>query len=725
MRRIVNMTIPKPTRFLLIGCLFFFATARGQSNLLEANSLLKAELMQYKGFLNSFAADGGIVKEMKHFANKVVDSMQHEINKDAALEDSVKIKGINSVRFFLQSLRASLAQKKFELYDVPSAQLEFPLIADALMHGTPFRNFFLGLGPRRTQLMADAFRQFPEGGRFQKLADIRRIAVNPENILGYLEKQKDFPYLDTSLIYVAEQTPMQIVEYVAARQTPLADYLRQMPHPVIQQLVQLAGNRNATELVPFAGRMAVGIITADSVLKLRRSNVTGYFQMLVNCSQENKVRRSQGLPTPMQPAIRTALHEKAMAFYVQPINELHESKDQVRFASIKSLRPVDLYYLITSGEDELYTSSFLGIYRRLMASLPKGHADSLMEWVQYDNFRKFIRITSHYNVLTDYLNNMPEANRTDLLRRFISGIEANTDNGVEEAMDVADAFIGLSNDSAYSNVTKQLLIENLGRCQRENSYYGVRLYTILDQVFTVSNDPKALKDLFAKVGSYEYLPVSTLKDSNGVINQLVIFYGDEDGKTSWQNFLAMFRDTSQWQITKLPNWYEIRSRNAAQPIQIFANLPLDHSNNLDEQAQLAMLNYINGLKATPAIIIHRGHSYHLPSTLNYLNPAIKLAFLGSCGGYKNILTVAYKSPSAQIVATKQIGSKLINDPMIRELNDLLYKGSDINWPELWLTMGQRFSKTPFTRDLFAEYVPPYRNLSLFVIRLYNYDEGIL
>lgn len=85
-------------------------------------------------------------------------------------------------------------------------------------------------------------------------------------------------------------------------------------------------------------------------------------------------------------------------------------------------------------------------------------------------------------------------------------------------------------------------------------------------------------------------------------------------------------------------------------------------------------------------------------------------------------TVADKSPSAQIIATKQIGSKLINDPMIQYVNESLINGQDIYWPELWTTMGKYFGSTEFTRDLFTEYVPPYRNLSLFVIRLYNFDD---
>ena len=124
------------------------------------------------------------------------------------------------------------------------------------------------------------------------------------------------------------------------------------------------------------------------------------------------------------------------------INELHSAADAIRFASVKGLRPEDIYYIITSCGDELYTSSYLGLYKRLMENFKTQSADSLFSIVQYDNFRIFMRLAANYNVLTDFLNRMPQEKAAELMNRFISGIETDTYTGLEKAMDIADSFTG-------------------------------------------------------------------------------------------------------------------------------------------------------------------------------------------------------------------------------------------------------------------------------------------
>jgi len=274
-------------------------------------------------------------------------------------------------------------------------------------------------------------------------------------------------------------------------------------------------------------------------------------------------------------------------------------------------------------------------------------------------------------------------------------------------------------------IVADLLDNNLYRCKATDNFYGIRLYKVLDQIYQVANDADARRELFSRLGNYELLPLNEVRGADQVVHQLVLFYGDEDGRASFNSFLQLFNDSSAWEIARLPQWVEICSRKGQQPVQIYANQPLEHSFREDEKAQQALLAYLKRLSIEPGIIIHRGHSYHLPTTLSYLQPYTKLAILGSCGGYKNLLTVAGKSPGAQIVATRQIGSRLINDPMILELNNLLLQDKDIYWPDLWVRLEEQFGKSESTRNLFSEYVPPYRNLSLFVIRLYNEDTAVL
>ena len=134
-------------------------------------------------------------------------------------------------------------------------------------------------------------------------------------------------------------------------------------------------------------------------------DVVKYFQLLVNTLKGSV--ESKNTPLIFQKLIRRGIKKKSLDFYVNQVNELHSAADAKRFASVKGLRPEDIYYIITSCGDELYTSSYLGLYKRLMEHFKTSSADSLFSIVQYDNFRIFMRMAANYNVLTDFLNKMP------------------------------------------------------------------------------------------------------------------------------------------------------------------------------------------------------------------------------------------------------------------------------------------------------------------------------
>ena len=74
------------------------------------------------------------------------------------------------------------------------------------------------------------------------------------------------------------------------------------------------------------------------------------------------------------------------------------------------------------------------------------------------------------------------------------------------------------------------------------------------------------------------------------------------------------------------------------PIWIFANFPLDNETDKDADAQKDLIDYMDGLGLNPSIVIHRGHSYHLPYTIQQLSENAKIIMLGSCGGYQNLKT---------------------------------------------------------------------------------------
>lgn len=120
------------------------------------------------------------------------------------------------------------------------------------------------------------------------------------------------------------------------------------------------------------------------------------------------------------------------------------------------------------------------------------------------------------------------------------------------------------------------------------------------------------------------------------------------------------------------------------------------------------------------MVIHRGHSYHLQGSLQNLTPGVKVVMLGSCGGYHNLANVLDKSPDANIISSKQIGARSINEPIIKELFAQLLAGKDINWISSWASLDKYFStRSSAEKDLFSDYIPPNRNLGAIFIKAYR------
>jgi hypothetical protein len=222
--------------------------------------------------------------------------------------------------------------------------------------------------------------------------------------------------------------------------------------------------------------------------------------------------------------------------------------------------------------------------------------------------------------------------------------------------------------------------------------------------------------------SYKQLPYSSLRDKSGNISLLLLFYGDEDGNNSFKSFLNVFKDKQKWKIENNDTWLSISSVEN-NSIRIYANQPMKDEDGSDIAAQETLIGYLQNDSIEPSILIHRGHSYHLANSLKYLEPYTKLAILGSCGGYKNMQKIIDINPNVHIIASKQTGSMAVNDPLLRQLTTDLAAGQNLDWISFWGELNESLKKDPTASKLFEEYIPPYQNLSAFLVRLYNYDSN--
>jgi hypothetical protein len=674
-------------------------------------TLLNEQKEKFFNTVTKISVDSNIVIELSGYIESEAEHIRLYIS-NSSLPDSEKTKAINSLGYFFKYADQNIDERKMQVFEVADALGSYKDVLYALLNHTSLSEILKPLDPRRSRLLANAFWQYDRPRLLEDIALYKLIASNPENILPFLKNNPGFRFADSLMYKAAVYDPAKAIPYLRQHKN---SFLYQPVY--IKQIVALSQNKFASELIPFAQPLHEKKISIDEILE-KRLEVTGYFQLLVNTLKNEITEKGDSFLFCHLP-LRNGIKEKALSFYVNFINEQHSSPAQIRFSAVNGLRPEDLYYVITSCEEELYTSSYLGLYNRMMDQLKDHPVDSIFELVQYDNFRVFMRMAANYNTLADFLNRLPLNKKETLVRRFIAELEKNPGTGLEKTMEVADSFTGLVKDENMSKIISNELRTNLERNRTNQLFLGMHLYRILTQVFDLVREKDPANKLRKQLGDYEVLRRSTLQNKNGKIIELVMFYGDEDGIASFNNFLVLFKDTKLWTIEKNDYWVTIQSLSES-PLIIYANLPLSAELEADVQAQDSLSNFLERESLKPSILIHRGHSYHINKTFARLQPSVKLALLGSCGGYKNIITIANISPMAQIIASKKMGSKFINEPLIGEINRNLLESRDLVWSVVWEELEKKFAKDEFKLNLFNEYLPPEKSISLFVLKLYNY-----
>ncbi|MBY0347972.1 MAG: hypothetical protein K2W79_06915, partial [Hydrotalea flava] len=119
----------------------------------------------------------------------------------------------------------------------------------------------------------------------------------------------------------------------------------------------------------------------------------------------------------------------------------------------------------------------------------------------------------------------------------------------------------------------------------------------------------------------------------------------------------------------------------------------------------------------PTVVIHRGHSYYVNSTIKRLFPSAKVVLLGSCGGYNSLNDVLKICPESHIIASKQVGTGVVNMALIETITETLRQGKNLDWAKIWSGLQNKF--TGGYKEKFDDYVPPQNNLGAMFIMAYN------
>jgi hypothetical protein len=570
----------------------------------------------------------------------------------------------------------------------------------------------------------------------------RYYKIRPGLIFNYLNSHGGLPFEDSLIILAGHYNIGQLYNFAAAGNR-LAYRIRESKDSLIHTVAMLATSRSGRMYFPFLDQLVKGRITLDEINKVKDDDLN-YFRLLVRTRLDYAARVLPPLrDTPLEMGALTEMLEKrSKQVFVNEINALHTAENPaIRFKILDPLTPEELYYLIVLSEDEIYTSSYLGVYDRIFQRMKKPSGDSLLLQVHGDYFRKFIKMAAAYNKLEHFLGTMDKENAGTVMKSFVIHLE---NAGEEQAVDVADSYSSIVEKSpALAAYILGEVKANYEKNVMEGDKKGIIIYHLLQTLFE-SADTTSKVNLSETLGIPPIYTVdhNSLIDDSGRVIQLVFFYGDKDkdGQNSYEDFMSLFRNKParpqprakvaprtktdlrpEWKITENPQWTTISSIRG-KPILIFANKPLLGDDDPDSKAQEALGKYLETHHLKPTIVIHRGHSYHVRSTIEQMAeeaPTARIVVLGSCGGYNNLSEVLKISEDAHIISSKQVGTKTVNEPILEAINNTLLAGKDIEWLPMWRELETLFQNDPEKKEKFDDYIPPYKNLGAIFIKAYR------
>jgi hypothetical protein len=648
-----------------------------------------------------------------------VNILQDSIENHAKLDHRLKVKYLSGLQNMLRSYQAAWASRSFAPEKVVVLYAQYVEMMDADIRRVSIEpivdRYPFDTGDMLVNASNSIFFDNPGFNASRVILFRKFCAIKPKQILARLEYYSEVPFADSLIRQVARQDPDQFYDYAAASRTRVGQLIRKCEDPMVKAITEMASSRSGRLYYPFLDEVMGGRQTLQSIDKVMRDSVQ-YYRLLVKTQISYAERLRSGDTAIAYHELTKMLQRKAVEVYINEINALHDESDAVRFKILEPLNPQELYYLIVLGEDVIYTSSYKGVYNRMMERMRAPSGDTLLMNVQFDKFKKFIKMAAGYNKLEPFLATMPDSNAQRLMIAFARGLGKS--GALEEAVDVADSY-GSINIPAVKKLIDWEIDNSLAMSRQAGNKRSEVIYSILQTIFASSTDSSI--DISSKLGIPPVYTVDNrqLVDTGGRVVQLVFFYGDKDGIDSYANFMGMFNNSADWKVTKNSEWVEIRSAKG-KPIVIYANLPLDNSkgDDPDARAQEHLLSYMASKNIRPTIVIHRGHSYHVKYTIKQLPESARIVILGSCGGYHNLDDVLKTCPDAHIISSKEVGTRTVNEPILKHINDDLKAGRNIDWIGTWRDLAQQFTVGE-AKERFENYIPPHKNLGALFIKAYT------
>ena len=654
--------------------------------------------------------------QLTYTATKRIDDIQNAI--EAGSDDgNSKIKYL---RAFAETLESFLRNYRYQTLRID----QFPVLVNAFSEGMQLDRqkesivSFITSQPYEIENVLMKSVLFEDNSTYNEAKNIiflKNCKLHPDKILPNLNANSNYPFTDSLISFAARYDADQLYTYAAAS-NKLGNKIHNSPDTLVQIVSKLSKLKSGQQYFPFLDNLYHGKINLEQIDNVM-DNQAKYYRLLIATKVEYSKRLLQRDTAMGIDAIDNKITSVGK-YFINEINGLHESPDAVRFRVLDNLTSEELYYLAVMQEELIYTSSYVrGVYPRIWQKMKNPRGDSLLVNVRFDHFKKWIKMAANYNTLDDFLKRMEKDNAEVLMKAFVNGLDKhNGKDSLEDAVDVAGSYA-----SIYDKGIQQLILnqvqENLSGAKISGSSRALDIYSILNTLFMSmdsSNHIDISKEL--SIRPVYFMRNNMLKDTTGRIIVQQFFYGDKDGQNVFNAFVRTFNN-GNWKMSSSPEWVTFTSTKGT-PITIYSNRPLDEMQGLDDKAQADLNDYLLDHDLNPTVVLHRGHSYYLINTIKQMPPSAQVVLLGSCGGYQSLNQILKICPEAHIISSKQTGSGLINLPLINGIISELRQGKDLDWPVMWKGFSKEFGSGQ-NKELFDDYVPPYKNLGAVFIMAYT------
>ncbi|HEY0356399.1 MAG TPA: hypothetical protein VGC29_09355, partial [Flavisolibacter sp.] len=577
---------------------------------------------EQKNILKAF--QGGSNEDVNYHVRQAVtrkvDLLQCHIETDSTLGDQKKKGYLLGIEKILKNFIALHRGRQFNASHFPSALDAYQQTMEKdikkqnfepVLEKTPYDVHWL-------VLLSDAFVNSTGYNNSKNTLLLKYCILHPEQIFTKMKENPDVPFRDSLLKIAAYKFPKRLYDYASA-DNRLGYAIRSIDDPFIKAISRMAKSGGSGQLYfPFLDNIITGQQKFEDIDAVK-SDDARYYKLLVKTKMDYIKRSLDGEKIVSMGVLDTMLQVKAVAHFVKTINELHNEQAPVRFRILQQLNAQELYYLAIAGERDMYTSSYVDGIFPLMMQKSGNRGDSLLMSVSFDRFKKFIRIAAGYNTLSEFLATFPDKDRAQtLMTAFVNGLEKST--GLEDGVDVADSYASIA--ESIKPIAADMLNNvkaNYDRNVKGNNKRGMVIYNLLYRLF-LSADSTNNVDLSKEFG----IPPVYNVDFNSLVNSVtgkvvmqVFFYGDKDGKMNWNGFVPQFNNANWKKIEDNKYWLAFASAKG-KPVVIYANRWLPEETGELEKGQAALNEHLEKKGIQPTIVVHRGHSYYVPYTIEQI-----------------------------------------------------------------------------------------------------------